>query len=385
MTKLRVMNTQPLVRPILAGALAGASGVAALALITVVWLGIGLAWQYAFYSSVPVIKDLALPAVIQDINRVPEFLWSWRWAMLALAFLGVPLAILDHLAQRYSSPLRERLAGIVLLAIVGAAVIAGLLIQTDQSLYADLARMRQESLARTREMQAPVGNVLLIGAVVSLAVAGGIWFYWSWWYTHWRRWMRLETGQVAAPGPDVAPEAWFARRHWRERLQLGAALSLLGSLLLATGAIAGYASARTVIQSGEVWPTAEMPVAEARLALTRPTRALVIENTFGNGTALVTVVRDGAVVAGPAEVAFIDGQLGFDRIQLPIESVPAGELLVRAETRSGAGGRVGYALLQSDGTLVVLTAILAGIGVGVSCSIAILLLGTIPFQRSSGE
>jgi len=52
--------------------------------------------------------------------------------------------------------------------------------------------------------------------------------------------------------------------------------------------------------------------------ITRPTRALVVENTFGTGTAAVTLLsaRDRAPVAAPAQLAFKEGILGSQRIDL---------------------------------------------------------------------
>lgn len=380
------MNSNPVVKPLLAGAFAGASGVAALALILVLWLGIGLAWQYAFYSSIPVIRDMALPAVIQDVNRLPSFLWSWRWALLALALVGAPLAYVDYLGERYPSPIRERLAGVVLLAIVSTAIIAGLLIQIDQSLYGNLALMRNESLPNARELQGAVANLVLIGLVVSLAVAGGIWLYWSWWYRHWRRWMRITAPPAAHTESMVHPDVWFERRRQRERLRLGAGLTLAGLVALAVGATSAYAAVRTVILSGDIRLAADAPLAETRLSFTRPTRALVIENTFGGGSAAVSLLAagDGALVAGPVDVTFAGGRLGSERAELPVSDLPPGDYLLRAEGRDGAEGRVGFALLQSDGALVTLTAILAGIGVGGALGVAVLLLATLA-QRGSGE
>lgn len=380
------MNSNPLVKPLLAGAFAGASGVAALALILVLWLGIGLAWQYAFYSSIPVIRDMALPAVIQDVNRLPSFLWSWRWALFTLALVGAPLAYVDYLGERYPSPIRERLAGVVLLAIVSTAIIAGLLIQIDQSLYGNLALMRNESLPNARELQGAVANLVLIGLVVSLAVAGGIWLYWSWWYKHWRRWMRITAPPPAHTEAMVHPDVWFERRRQRERLRMVAGLTLAGLAALAVGAISGYAAVRTVILSGDIRLAANAPLAETRLSFTRPTRALVIENTFGGGSATVSLLaaNDGALVAGPVDVTFAGGRLGFERAELPVSDLPPGDYILRAEGRDGAEGRVGFALLQSDGALVALTAILAGIGVGGALGVAVLLLATMA-QRGSGE
>jgi hypothetical protein len=93
--------------------------------------------------------------------------------------------------------------------------------------------------------------------------------------------------------------------------------------------------------------------------------------------------RDRTAVAQPAELRFVDSRLGSQRVALGIDSLPLGEYVLAAQLRTGAGGRVGYALLESQGWLVAIVAALIGLGLGVFLALAVLLLGMIAQQRLS--
>jgi hypothetical protein len=125
------------------------------------------------------------------------------------------------------------------------------------------------------------------------------------------------------------------------------------------------------------------PAAAARLAITRPTRALVVENTFGAGTATVTLLssRDRAPVAAPVQITFEEANLGSQRVELNVADLPSGEYLLTAQLGDGSGGRVGYALLQGYATPVLIAAILAGIGVGATLALAVLAFSGFAEQR----
>src|SRR5207253_6119416 len=128
----------------------------------------------------------------------------------------------------------------------------------------------------------------------------------------------------AAVAPKDALETssndWFARRQERERRQRMILVLFAGSVLFTIAAVGGYEYVRTTIQSGDLSVQQSAPAAAVRLAIVRPTRALVVENTYGTGTATVTLLsaRDRAPVAAPVQLALEDAALGSQRVQLSI-------------------------------------------------------------------
>jgi hypothetical protein len=223
--------------------------------------GIGVFWQYLFYSNVPGIDTRALPSVLQDLTGLPGLFWGSRWILLVLILSGIPLASLDHFTQRYPHPWRERLTPVILLMVVCTVVITVLLVQADQSLHADTNQLGGEGLATLRERQSSVWALILLGAPLALAIAGITWFYWSWWYTRWRRWMQLDPAPAQVEAVESSADDWFAMRQARERRQRMILVLLAASALLTAAAIASYDYVRTEIRSGELWVQPSAPAA----------------------------------------------------------------------------------------------------------------------------
>ncbi len=370
-------------KDLLAGALAGLSGVLALMVALALLLGIGMIWQFAFYTSIPVLNTFLLPAMFQDINRFPQFLWGWRWIWLAMIVGGVPLAWVERFAQRYPPPWRDRIAPALLLAIITTALIAQYLIQSDQFLYAGAGQMEYDNLRVLQAAQPSIWSMLLVGLALSVGMGGAAWIYWSWWYTHLRRWMGLPksaSSEHESESPDVA----FARRQARERYRLITLGLTAASLLLVAGAIRGYESVRTRARSGDLWVQSSTPASELPFSLERPVRLLVVENTYGSGAATVRVLaaRDRTTVTEAQELVFEPGRLGKARVILNMDGLPNGEYLLNAELRAGAEVRMSYALVQGYGALVSTTALLVGLGMGVVVAALTLLLSMLPQQQS---
>jgi hypothetical protein len=160
---------------------------------------------------------------------------------------------------------------------------------------------------------------------------------------------------------------------------------LAASVLLTAASVAGYEYVRTQIQSGDLSVQRLAPAAVVRLPITRPTHALAVENTFGNGAVSVVVLsaRDRAPVSEPVELVFQQGRLGNQRVPLDIADLPPGDYLLSARLAGGESGRAGYALIQGYAALVPIAAALVGIGVGSALALVILLLGVIAEQRLS--
>lgn len=383
------MQTSNQPRPwkyMLAGTLAGASGAIGLMLAVTLGLSVGLLWQYAYFRNIVVLNDRATTTMIEDVGRIPAFLWGTRWILLGMAVIGIPLARMERFAQRYPPPWRNRIPLTVLLSIIGAVVISGLLTQTDWALYSDIQRVEGSGLAGLQDLQNSVWYLLMIGIALALAIGGALWLYWSWWYARWRHWMRLDAATAPKDALDTSSDDWFAQRRAHERQQRIILLLLAGSVLWTIAALGGYDYVRTTIQSGDLTVETVAPAAAVRLAITRPTRALVVENTFGTGTATVTLLssRDRAPVAVPVQLAFEEGILGSQRIELNVADLPAGEYLLTAQLGAGNGSRVGYALLQGYATPVLITALLVGIGVGAALALAVLTFSSFAEQRLTG-
>jgi hypothetical protein len=370
----------------LAGTLAGASGAIGLMLAMTLGLGIGLLWQYAYFRNIVVLNDRATTTLLEDVGTIPEFLWNSRWLLVAMAVGGIPLARMERFAQRFPSPWGNRITANALLAVVGAVVISMLLTQTDRSLYRDTLQFSGTGLPSLQELQNSVWYLIMIGIALALAIGGALWLYWSWWYSHWRRWMRLDAATVPNDAPETSSEDWFAKRQARERNQRMILLLLVGSVVFMLVAVSGYEYVRTTVQSGDLSIERTAPAAAVRLTITRPTRALIVENTFGAGTATVTLLsaRDRTQATAPVPLAFEDAELGHQRVPLDVAALPSGEYLLTAQLGEGTGGRVGYALLQGSDSLVLIAAILVGIGAGVALALAALTISIVAEQRLSG-
>jgi hypothetical protein len=382
---MRVMSQPRSWKYMLAGTLAGASGAVGLLIVLTLALGVGLLWQYAYYQNIPVLNDRAASTMSDDVRRLPEFLWGTRWIVLGMVLSGIPLARMERFAQRFPPPLRDRLTAVALLAVVCAVVLSVLLTQTDRSIYESIGQSEGSSLPELQELQNSIWYLIMIGIALALAIGGALWLYWSWWYRHWRRWMRLDAPPALTDAPEQSSDDWFASRQAREKRLRLILLLLAGSVLFTAVALAGYEYVRTTIRSGDLAMQPAAPAAAARLAIFRPTRALVVENTFGSGTATVNLLSasDRAPVAGPAELAFEGSSLGSQRVPLSVADLPAGDYLLAAQLGTGAGGRVGYALAQGYGALVPIAGLLVGVGVGALLALLVLLLGVIAEQRLS--
>jgi hypothetical protein len=155
--------------------------------------------------------------------------------------------------------------------------------------------------------------------------------------------MHLDAVVAPKDALETSPDDWFARRQVRERRQRTILLLFAGSVLFTIAAVSGYEYVRTTIQSGDLSVQQSAPAAAVRLAIVRPTRALVVENTFGTGTAAVTLLsaRDHAPVAEPVQLTFEDAKLGSQRVELSVAGLPPGDYLLTAQLGTGAGGLVG--------------------------------------------
>ncbi|HMP40133.1 MAG TPA: hypothetical protein PKA05_07120, partial [Roseiflexaceae bacterium] len=163
------MRTNSLFAGLLAGACIGITFM--LGIIGL--LGIGMLWQYAFTSSIPVLDSGAWGAVLDDIGRLPSFLLSWVPIVLGLVAMGVLLAFLDRLARRLPQPWQSRMAPMLLQIVIGIVVMTMLLLGADQALYE--VSGQGETLPSLSTRQPMVWNLVLIGLPLILGIGGAIW------------------------------------------------------------------------------------------------------------------------------------------------------------------------------------------------------------------
>lgn len=366
---------------VLAGALAGASVVVILMIAATFLLATGSLWQYAFNISIPIIRDTAGAAVLQDASRIPGFLWGWRWIILGMTAGGAGLALLDRFVQRYPPIWRSGLVSTIVFVLVGAVVTAVVLMSAEQVLVSGADQ--SASLATLNERRYAIWGQLLIAAALSLALAGTIWLAWSWWYSHWRRWLRLDRAPVEVNPEDTTADQLFAQRAARSRARRTVLLGLAGSIVLLIIAVFGYDQVRASVQSGELWVKPDEPSSGVQLQFTRSTRQIFVENTFGKGSVIMSLLSIGASqpVAPPVAITFRDERVSYEHSALDVATLSDGSYLLHAQLQSGEGGRVGFALIQSGGASTLIMAIVVGLCLGLLLALIVLLFS----MRSQAE
>jgi hypothetical protein len=363
---------------VLAGMLAGLSLILAVMLfVSLLLLSVAL-WQYAFNSQIPVIQQTAWLAVLQDVNRLPNFLWEWRWIVVGLMVSGTLLAVLDRFVQRYTAVWRNRIAVAVVFAVVGTLLLAGFLINTEQSLLSGADQ--SESIATLAQRRSSAWNLLFIGAMPTIAAAGALWLGWSWWYAHWRRWLRLDIVSTDRPEPpQSSPDLWFAARQAHSRAQRLVGMLLVGSLVVLVIAVSGYEQVRNTIQSGNLWVEPAAPSSHVQLTFVNLPRQLLVENTYGTGTASVTLesLTNGAPVAATAALTFRDSRVSYEHTLIDVTNAAPGQYQLNAQLGRGSGGRLSYALVESGGFWGLVLAILIGLSGSAALALIVLLLSTL--------
>jgi len=379
-----MMNQTRTSKFVVAGTLAGLSLILAVMLVvTLLLFSVGL-WQYAFNSQIPVIQQTAWLAVLQDANRIPNFLWEWRWIVVGVTVSGMLLSLLDRFVQRYSAIWRNRIGVAIVFGIIGTLVLAAFLINSEQSVLS--GNDQSESIATLAQRRSSAWSLIFIGAMPMIGAAGTLWLGWSWWYAHWRRWMHLDSTPAERPEPpESTPDLWFAARQAYSRAQRLIGVLLIGSALVLVVAVNGYEQVRNTIQSGDLWVEPTAPSSAARLTFANPTRRLLVENTFGTGTASVTLVAvsNSAPVSAPTLLTFRDSRVSYEHTSLDVAGVPPGQYQLNAQLESGPGGRISYALVESGGVWSIILAVLIGLSGSAVLAFVVLLLSTLIQQPSA--
>lgn len=362
-------------RHLLTGALAGACLVFALMLVAALMLYTGSMFQYTFNSQIPVIQDTAWLAVMQDLGRLPSFFWGWRWLVVGLAVAGALLALLERATQRFPAMWRTRLAVAVVFVVVGTFVVAGLLLRSEQAMLN--AEDQSGGLATLMERRPGILGEILTGAVMAIAAAGIVWLGWHWWYERLCRWLRLNAAPDYRDASQGSADQWFERRQEHDKMRRQLLMLLGGSVLLLAASVFVYDQARATVRSGDVWVEPTAPNNSVLIEFARPVRQLLIENTYGVGSATVQLVaqRDKSAVVAPIALEFRDSKVSFERTRLDVAALPAGSYLLNAQLGGGAGGRIGYALIESTGVFASVMALLVGLWESAVLALAVLLVG----------
>lgn len=363
------------VKDIGVGALAGASLMLVLMVFTTVMLLAGALWQYLFNSQIPVIRDFAGIAVMEDIGRLPEFLWGWRWLLLGMIVTGGTLALIERAVQRYPASWRNQIVIAVVFLVIGTLLITWQLLNIEEALFAGADQ--SDSLATLAQRRANTWNQIGLSMVLALAAAGVVWAGWMWWYNGLRHWLGLDR-RAHVEAPQKTANDWFAQRQAHDQARRVLAVALLVSGVALIAATSAYEPARHLVQSGTIRAEADQPAGGVRMLLTRPERTLLIENTYGIGAVTLTLLseRDGQPTGVATTIRFRDTRVSFERSPLDVAHLPQGGYVLNAELSEGAGGRVSYALIQTNGIMLPILAVLVGLCSSAVLALAVMLIRT---------
>ncbi len=396
------------IRRLVAGFLAGASSVIGiLAILMLVLLGAGIA---------ELVRDLTLPnhantpfsqafgqAIGNSLAALPGYFWSTRWAMVALALLGLLLAVVDAQRRHITRAWRDDLGFVVTIGVVGGVIIWLLFASraTVQGWIAD-----QPALFTQQQLLLGSNTALLvIGALVTFGLAYTIWATWGWWFEHWTRWLRIPRTAASATTPS-APEAAAPRDIYdfrtsqarllravpdddppnaqMARVYARAAKSpvsvLIGSLIVLTIAafalLAAYNAVGPGLLSGELWVTRETPHVAAPITFGRLPKQMSVSNTGGNGAVDVTVTAgSNATPLRPATPLKMTGDPNsFESSKIDLQGLPAGDYRLELLLRGGTGGLLRYVGLYGGGLEGEVVGAAIGLAAGLWLALATVLV-----------
>ena len=368
------MRSMPSWKYILAGALAGLC-LAIMAMLCIIFiLYTGVFWQYLFNSQIPIIQDTAWLAVTQDMSRLPSFLWGWRWIVVATTLSGIILAFLEHLTKGLDTPWRRPVFQMIVFTSIGTIIITQLLIVQSEALRS--ISNAAERIATLAQNQPSIWQNLLLASVAGFALAGVLWMSWNWWYERWCGWLApKKQGYIDAP--ELSSEQWFVQRKASSKVQRILLLLLPLSVLAIFGAATSYDLARPSILSGELWVDANTPQAHVPLTITTSSPSMFVENTFGTGSVEVAVFdSNNALQIEPVILTFHDNQVSYERTQLALANLKQASYVLQAQLKQGAGGRVGYALIQGNMQPTLIAALLLGLSTSFMLALMLALLSS---------
>src|SRR5262245_22029882 len=161
-------------RRLLAGFLAGVSGLVALLLFFILLLLVSGFWPLIINIASGIRGNVSFwatfgQAMAETFGNLPSYFWSARWGILGLGLLGLLLAFVDSKAARIARPWRHLVSLIVLLGLVATGVFA-LQYANRETVLSWLAEQPQLMSLQDNALISDVGS-LLIGLLISLAAA----------------------------------------------------------------------------------------------------------------------------------------------------------------------------------------------------------------------
>jgi hypothetical protein len=382
-------------RRLLAGFLAGASGVVALLLFFMLLLLISGFW--------PMIIDIAsglrgnIPfwptvgqAFVESLGNLPAFLWSGRWGIVGLGLLGFGLALVDALAARVGRPWRHLISLVALVGLVGTIVFA-LQYANRETLLSWLAEQPQLMSLQDNALISDGGS-LIIGALITLPAAYIIWSLWQWWDVRWRRWLGVRRQQpTLAEEPAAAGGDWLVEQERLHRIKRGAPdvraqaaaapvvqpapesrpLRVL-AVLLAAATIALIASIWLYNQSGsqvgskDLFISTQSPDATAALQFQREPRQVIVVGISGEGQTDVALgsAQQPQQPLQTAALQLIGARRGAQSAAFDMRGMQAGNYWLRVNLRAGDHGQVRYTTLQGGGVWAQVAAWAIGLAAG---------------------
>ncbi|MDQ3328845.1 MAG: hypothetical protein M3506_10030 [Chloroflexota bacterium] len=390
-----------LARRVLAGFLAGASGLVGLLLILILILvgfgmlslvrelAIGQQGDVGFWSALGT-------AFARSLGSLPGYFWSARWGMLALGLLGILLAFADIWRARVSRRWRDQLGLVLTAAVVSALVIGG--IYAYREVLYRLVVDRPELSNQQEVVLTSTSAQLALGVLAALALTYVVWASWIYWFEHWSTLLRVSRPQavpsVATQSTTEGADDWRAQQQRTARLRRGTQVavdpvSTPASMPVRDDGIAPHILAGLVVTSvllfflargyddvgpgllnAGLWVTTDQPESAASLSFPREPVRLVVSNIGGSGTVRLRLTEQGATVRQVDAMRLPDNSTMYATEELQLGDLSSGEYALEASLEDGGGGLLNYAALHGGGVPGRLLAAALGLVAGVWAAFA---------------
>jgi hypothetical protein len=199
---------------------------------------------------------------------------------------------------------------------------------------------------------------------------------WSWWFRHWQRWLAAQLPRNLQEAPERSADDWFQKRQAEARVNRALFAALIGAALVLAVAITGYEQFRVSIASGTLWLEPSAATTTARLVVNRPVQRVLVENTFGEGVVVAELrsVAASTAVFEQASLTLHGIPREYTHAQVGPNTLAPGAYILTMRLQSGTGGRVSYALVQSNGFASQVVAVLVSLFGGIVLALVVLLL-----------
>lgn len=383
-------------RRMIAGFLAGASGLAGLLLLLILLLvgfgflslvrelAIGQQGEVGFWSALGT-------SIARSMRSLPGYFWSARWGMLALGLLGILLALSESWKLRVQRRWRDQVGLVVTAAAVSGLIFGG--IYAYREVLYRLVADRPELSNQQEVVLTSTGAQLFLGALTALAFTYLIWTSWHFWYERWSTVLRLSQPEssVAEPvQPQVAAaDDWRAHQQRMARLRRdpeavdesspppvvnqptkhGIGPHILAGLVVTSVLLYFLARAYDDIGPGllnaGMWVTTDQRANAVSLSFPREPVRMVVSNTGGSGTVGLRLTEQGETVRVVGVMRLPGNPRTYAAEEMQLDDLPAGEYTLEATLHDGEGGLLNYAALYGGGLPGRLLAAAIGLAAGV--------------------